>query len=162
MRNKRLYITGIIVIAFFLVACIHNEDPNKYISEIYCIVLDTLMEESQQLNKEMAFIAVDMTQVEELNEQENGEITTYLEDKYGVEVMLATYEELTDQGLYDPETSALDGVLLKINKIHSKTNHAVIEAEKYRAGDGAIGMEYTIHYKSRTWQVKEASMIWIS
>jgi hypothetical protein len=51
---------------------------------------------------------------------------------------------------------ALDGVLLRIEKMDFKLNNNVFyEGSKYRSGLGAIGVEGTVRYKDSNWQMKE-------
>ncbi|CAM5222299.1 hypothetical protein UACE39S_03400 [Ureibacillus acetophenoni] len=90
-------------------------------------------------------------------------ILSYFKEKYKVEVMDATLEQLKDKGLYNPDTLVLDGVLLRIEKVEYKVNNNIFfEGSKYRSGDGAVGVEVIVHYKDNNWKVKEVKMTWIS
>ena len=77
--------------------------------------------------------------------------------------MDATFEELKEMGLYNPDTLALDGVLLSIEKVDFKFNNNVLmEGSKYHSGTGAVGVEVKIHYKDKRWKAKEVKEIWQS
>lgn len=57
----------------------------------------------------------------------------------------------------------LDGVLLRIEKVDFEfSDNLFFEGSKYRSGDGAVGIEVTIHYKDNEWKSKETKMTWIS
>ncbi|MED4351415.1 hypothetical protein P9265_03575 [Schinkia azotoformans] len=77
--------------------------------------------------------------------------------------MGATLEQLKEKGLYNPDTMALDGVLLRIENVDFKFNNNIFfEGSKYRSGNGAVGVEVTIQLKDNRWKSKEAKMTWIS
>ena len=76
--------------------------------------------------------------------------------------MDATLEELTEKGLYNTDTFVLDGVLLRINKVDFKGNNIFFEGSKYRAGDGAVGVEVIVHYKDTKWKSREVKITWVS
>lgn len=77
--------------------------------------------------------------------------------------MDATFAQLEEKGLYDPDTMSLDGVLLSIESIDFKFNNNIFfEGSKYRSGLGAVGVEGTVHYQDDKWKAKEAKMTWVS
>ncbi|MEJ9371415.1 peptide ABC transporter substrate-binding protein, partial [Schinkia azotoformans] len=64
---------------------------------------------------------------------------------------------------YNPDTMALDGVLLRIENVDFKFNNNIFfEGSKYCSGNGAVGVEVTIQLKDNRWKSKEAKMTWIS
>ncbi|MCA1054218.1 hypothetical protein LCM10_04400 [Rossellomorea aquimaris] len=79
--------------------------------EIYIHALDAMMEKDEALNSEMAFIAIDMTNLDGIDEEQQKAILNYFNDEYKVAVMNATMEELKEKGYHDPATVALEGVL---------------------------------------------------
>lgn len=113
------------------------------------------------LNSDMKFIAIDTSHFKDMDEADKTQILQYFA-KYNVETMEATYEELKEKGLYDPETTVLHGVLLRVEKTRISKNRVVIEGSKYRAGNGAVGVKVTVAYKDGKWQATKADMIWIS
>jgi hypothetical protein len=153
----------LIFLAFFLAACSNGVNPKEHLAEIYSIALDSIMEKDEALSSDMEFIAIDMSNFDELNEQDKKEILSYFEEKYKIDVMDASYEELKDKGLYNPDTMALDGVLLRLEKVEFTFNKNVFfEGSKYRSGIGAVGVEVTVHYKDGKWKVKESKETWVS
>lgn len=121
------------------------------------------MKKDKALNSDMTFIAIDMINFDGVNEEQKKAIINYFQDKYKVEVIVATMDELKEKGYYNLETLALDGVLLRIEKVDFKfNNNALFEVSKFKSGKGAIGVESTVHYKNRKWQIKESKEIWVS
>ena len=72
------------------------------------------MEQDEALSSDMEYIAIDMNNFEDADESDKEEILSYFKEKYKVEVMDATLEQLKEKGLYNSDTMGLDGVLLRI------------------------------------------------
>ncbi|WP_159426224.1 peptide ABC transporter substrate-binding protein [Desulfolucanica intricata] len=107
--------------------------------------------------------AIDMSNFNELDEQAKKEILNFFKGKYKVEVMNATFGELKEKGFYNPDTTALNGVLLRIEKVEFKSkNNIFFECSKYRSGLGAVGVEVIVHYKDGNWKVRESNVTRIS
>lgn len=146
-----------------LSACNTGIEPKENLGEIYSVALDSLMKQDEALNSDMEYIAINLSNSEEVDENDKKEILNYFKEKYKVNVMDATLEQLEENGLYNPEIMLLDGVLLKIEKVDFKFNNKIlIEGSKYRSGLGAIGVEVKVHYKDNKWKAKEVKMTWIS
>ncbi|MGM0830352.1 MAG: peptide ABC transporter substrate-binding protein [Bacillota bacterium] len=151
------------VLTILLTACNNGENPKDHLGEIYTLALDSIMEKDKALNIDMEFIAVDMSNFDGINEEQEKAILNYFKDKYKVEVMNATMDELEEKGYYNPDTLALDGVLLRIEKVDYKFNNNVLfEGSKFKSGKGAIGVESTIYYENGEWQIKESRETWVS
>lgn len=160
MRRIKLY--ALLIMTLLLSACINNIDPKNHLDEIYSIALDSIMEVDPGLNSEMDFIAIDFTKIDRLKEATKKTILEYIKKKYKLDVMEATFEELKEQGFYNPDTSSLDGVLLRVEEVEFRMNDEVFfEGTKFRSGLGAIGIEGIVHFKEK-WQIKEITEIWIS
>jgi hypothetical protein len=163
IKLKIKFILILTIISLFLTACNIGINPKEHLGEIYIIALDSIMEKDESLSSGMEFIAIDMSNFDELSKKDKKEIINYFKDKYKVDVMDATFDELKEKGYYNPDTLALDGVLLRIEKVDYKFNNNVFfEGSKYRSGKGAIGVEITVHYKDGNWQIKESKKTWIS
>jgi hypothetical protein len=151
------------VLTILLIGCNIGENPKDHLGEIYTLALDSIMEKDKALNSDMEFIAIDMSDFDGINEEQEKAILNYFKDKYKVEVMNATMDELEYNGYYNPDTLALDGVLLRIEKVDFKFNNNVLfEGSKFKSGKGAIGVESTIHYENGEWQIKESRETWVS
>lgn len=121
------------------------------------------MQKDKELNSDMEFIAFDMSNFDGVNEEQKKAILNYFKDKYKVEVMNATMDELEEQGYYNSDTQALEGVHLRIEKVDFKLNNNVLfEGSKFKSGKGAIGVESTVYYKNGEWKIKESKETWVS
>lgn len=158
----KLKIWGLLFICVILTTACSNSNPTKDMGQLYSLALDAYMPIDEGLNGSMEYIAIDMSNFEDIDETDKKQILAYF-DKYNVEVMETTYEQLLKkEGLYDPQTMVLNGVLLRVEKTEITKNKMVIEGSKYRAGDGAIGTKVVVEYKNEKWQVTEANGTWIS
>lgn len=161
MKLKNLGI--LFILTLLLSACNTGIEPKEHLGEIYSVALDSIMEQDEALSSDMEYIAIDMSNFEDADESDKIEILSYFKGKYKVEVMDATLEQLKEKGLYNPDTTVLDGVLLRIEKVNFTSNNNIIfEGSKYRSGLGAVGVEATVHYKDNKWESKEVKMTWIS
>ena len=160
------FFSFLIILVGLLSACNSNtelKESKEPLVEIYSIALDTIMAEDGALNSDMEFIAIDMSNFEDLDESDKEEILSYFKKKYKVSVMDATFEQLKEKGLYNFSTMALDGVLLRIEKVDFESNNEIVfQGSKYRASEGAIGIEFRVHYKDDKWEAKEVRLLRIS
>jgi hypothetical protein len=160
---KFKYFSILFVLSLILAACNNGTEPKEHLGEIYSVALDSIMEQDEALSSDMEYIAIDMSNFEEVDESDKEEILSYFKEKYKIEVMDATLEQLKEKELYNPDTLVLDGVLLRIEKVDFKVNNNIFfEGSKYRSGDGAVGVEVTVHNKDNKWESKETKMTWIS
>lgn len=153
----------LLVLSLLLSACNTGIEPSEHLGEIYSVALDSIMEQDEALSSDMEYIAIDMSNFEDAAERDKEEILSFFKEKYKVEVMDATLEQLKEKGLYNSDTMGLDGVLLRIEKVDFKFNNEIsFEGSKYRSGLGAVGVEVKVHYKDNKWESKEVKMTWIS
>ena len=158
-----IYFASVMILALLLSACSNGENPKEHLAEIYSVALNSIMKEDPGLNDGMEYIAIDMTNLNDLDEKDKEEILSTIKKEYKVDVMIATYEELKEKGLSNPDTGELYGVLLKLDKVDFKINNQIFfEASKYRSGLGAIGVEGIIHFNEGEWEIKELKHTWIS
>lgn len=163
MILKFKYFSILVILSLLLSACNVGIEPKEHLGEIYSVALDSIMEQDEGLSSDMEFIAIDMSNFEEVTDIDKEEILNYFKEKYKIEVMDATFEQLKGKGLYNPETLSLDGVLLRIEKVEFKSNNNIFfEGSKYRSGKGAVGVEVTVHHKDNKWKSKEVKMTWKS
>ncbi|MFI8686117.1 peptide ABC transporter substrate-binding protein [Rossellomorea sp. NPDC077527] len=160
---KYKMIPVLLILTALLSACNNKENPKDHLGEIYTLALDSLMEKDKALNSEMEFIAIDMSNFDGVNEEQKKTIVNHFKDKYKVEVMNATMDDLEEKGYLNPDTMALDGVLLRIENVDfTFTNNVLFEGSKFKSGLGAIGVEGTVHYKNGEWRMKELEETWVS
>lgn len=160
---KLKYYSILFILVGLLSACNISIEPKEHLEEIYSVALDAIMGQDEALNRGLAYIAIDMSNFEDVDERGKEEIISYFSEKYKVDVMDATFEQLKEDGLYNSDTMTLDGVLLEINKVDFKLNNEVLfEGSKFSSNLGSVGKEIKVHYKDNKWQSKEVKMIWIS
>ncbi|MBP3966056.1 peptide ABC transporter substrate-binding protein [Paenibacillus lignilyticus] len=131
------------------------------LGELYSLALDAYMPVDEGLNSGMKYIAIDMSNLKDLDAGDKQQILAHFKS-YKVDVMEASYEQLEAKGLFNKNTLSLDGVLLKVEKAELTAKQFVVEGSKYRSGDGAIGMRVVVKVKDGHWQVDKADMTWIS
>lgn len=154
---KFKYFSILFILLLFLSACSTEIEPKEHLGEIYSVALASIMEQDKVLNHEMEYIAIDMSNFEGIDESDKEEILNYLKEKYKVDVMDATFEQLKEKGM------ELGGVLLRIEKVDFKENNNIFfEGSKSRANLGVVGVEGTVHYKDNKWKSEEAQITWIS
>jgi hypothetical protein len=76
--------------------------------------------------------------------------------------MEATYEQLKAKGLYNPKTTVLNGILLRVEKTENSKKKFVVEGSKFRAMLGAIGIKVVVELINDKWQVTKVGTTWIS
>ena len=163
IKLKLKFYSILFIMLSLLAACNMGVEPKEELGEIYTVVLDAIMEQDEGLSKNMDFIAIDMSNFENVDEGSKEEILSYFKEKYKVDVMEATFEQLIEKGLFNEETLSLDGVHLRIKKVEFKfNNHIFFEGSKYRSGDGAVGVEGTVYYKDNKWKIKGVNKTWVS
>jgi len=163
IKLKLKHFSILFIIIGLLSACNTSIEPKEHLGEIYSVALDALMQQSEALNRGMEFIAIDMSNFEGVDESDKEQILSYFKEKYKVDIMDATFEQLQEKGLYNSDTMALDGVLLEIEKVDFKFNNEIIfEGSKYHSSLGAVGIECKVHYENNKWKAKEVKMTWIS
>lgn len=151
------------MLTLFLTACNTAVTPKEHASELYIIALNAIMETDESLNNDMEFIAIDMSNFDEVDEKQKNSILDFFEEKYKVQVMDATFDELKEKGYYNQDTMVLDGVLLTVQKVYFNVkNNVFFNGSKYRSAKGAIGVESTVHYKDGDWRIKESKETWVS
>ncbi|TFE25200.1 peptide ABC transporter substrate-binding protein [Cohnella luojiensis] len=160
MRITKLFLSLAILSVMLATAC-SNTMPTKDIGKLYSLALDAYMPIDEGLNGGMKYIAIDMSNFKDLDDKDKGQILKHF-NKYNVEVMEATYEQLKAKGLYDPKTMVLNGILLRVEKTEILNNKFVVEGSKYRAALGAIGTKVVVELKNDKWQVTKAATTWES
>lgn len=161
--TKKYYFLPLLI-AIWFTACNQEQHTNVDLGSVYSHALDSIMVKDEALNSEMQFIALDLTIVKELSEDDKKEIKRFLRDKYEVEVIEATLKELKDKGMYNSKTMVLHGVLLKVEKAKFTSHNKAFEFEgsKYRAGNGAVGVKGKLRYVDGRWQPFEVQELWVS
>ncbi|WP_201004155.1 peptide ABC transporter substrate-binding protein [Paenibacillus glycanilyticus] len=160
MKIAKLFLCLILPSVMLATACTKTK-PTKDMGELYSLALDAYMPIDEGLNGNMKYIAIDMSTFKDLDNTDKKQILLYL-NKYNVEVIEATYDQLKSKGLFNPQTKVFDGVLLRVEKTEISNKKFVVEGSKFRSGDGAIGTKVIVEYINGKWQVTKADGTWIS
>ena len=81
---------GILLVLSIVLSACSSVEPKDYMDEVYIAALDALLEEDPGLNNDMAFIAIDMSNFKDLDEDEKNEILKFFKETYQVDVMDAS------------------------------------------------------------------------
>ena len=159
---KRLF-SIIVAVAIICAACQWQYDPKESMPEIYSKIIYAVFLEDEAMNDNIEFLAVDMHNFKYITDDEKLEIVELLSLKVSVPVYDATMDELKEQGYFDEEQLYLSGVLIEIPDLALKWNNTVsFEAQKYRGGKSAIGIEGRVKTNEGQWRVVDINMLWIS
>jgi hypothetical protein len=131
-------------------------------SEIYQITLASYLEQDTALNENIDFIAIDLSLLDYISDEDKKPIFTWFENRY-VPVIDTNLDGLKEKGLFNEEAMYIpNGVLLSITKVSESNKEIIIEGMKYRGGLGANGFETKWLLKDGSWQFVETVMTWIS
>ena len=75
MDNLKIkYYCVLLILVGLLSACNTGIEPKEHLGEIYSIALDSIMKQDEALNTDMEYIAIDMSNSEEVDESDKKEI----------------------------------------------------------------------------------------
>ena len=153
----------LIILVGLLSACNNSEESKEHLVQPYRVALDTILAEGGTY-QDLAFIAIDMSNFEDLDKSHKKEIVSYFKKKYKLDVMEATFEQLKQKGLYDFDKMALvDGLLLSIRNVDFKSDEEMVfQGTSYRASEGSMTIEFTVLYIEEKWEVQDVRLISIS
>lgn len=131
----------------------------------YMAIIDDIYQKDPGLNGDIEMIALDTTGWVELTQIEKEMIFSMMTEKYGMEVIDKTYEQLVEEGLVDKENLYFPkGILIDIEniKINDEKNKITYKISKWRSGLGAIGSDdVTAEFDGSEWEITMDNM-WIS
>ena len=130
----------------------------------FLALIDDVYQEDSGLNSDITMIAFDTTEWTMLSEIETEIILAIAKDKYDLEVVVGTFEELAEQGIIDKDNLYFEnGILIEINDIDINNDKDKIQCsiKKWRSGLGAIGWDAVAKLNKNTWEIKRDAM-WIS
>ncbi|MEF2966328.1 peptide ABC transporter substrate-binding protein [Paenibacillus sp. M1] len=138
-----------------------SEDMDGSAGQLYSLVFQTLFNMDEALNDGMKYIAIDLSPLTQLTDEDKAYILDSL-GSHGVEVRDTTFDRLKEEEEHFKEILVLEGVMLRIEKADIGRDSAVIEGSKYRSGTGAVGAKITLKLKDKAWSVTDSGMTWIS
>lgn len=160
---KRILLPVLIIIIICVAWFSIRENPKDQLAVVYRITLDSIMKQDEALSEDMKYIAIDMSNFKDLNEEDKKEILTFFKEKYKIEVFDASLKNLENRGMFEEDNVYIEGVLLKMEKMNFKWYQTVhFEGFKFKSRKGSVGVEGKIHYKKGKWKVKESRTTWVS
>lgn len=109
---------------------------------LYVQILKDFWFEDPALNDGVTLIALDLTKVENLSEAEKNALCYVIGNELGMQGILGTFEQLSEQGYIDKENLLFEnGVLFTLTAAALQNDSFSFSASKWRSGLGAIGAD---------------------
>ena len=133
--------------------------------EGYLAIIDDSFQEDNALNSEISMIALDTTEWVGLTDIEKEIIFNKMNEKYDLDIIEGTFDELVEEGLIDKDNLLFpDGILITISNIkyNNDADKITYAIKKWRSGNGAIGADdVTAEFNGTEWKIIKNDM-WIS
>lgn len=101
-------------------------------------VFDKLWETDKGLNSDIEILAFDLSKTTNLSDSEKSALIYVLGNKYSIQTVSGTFEQLSKDGYIDKENLIFkDGILFSFEVTKESQNSFMFNAQKWRAGDGA-------------------------
>lgn len=136
----------------------------NYIIDGFAALIDDVYQEDSGLNGGITMIAFDTSEWTMLTEIETEIILAIAKEKYKLEIVEGTFDELAEQELIDKDDLYFEsGILIEIKDIEINKEKGKIECsvKKWRSGLGAIGWDAEAKLDKDTWEIERSGM-WIS
>lgn len=130
----------------------------------YMALIDDIYHEDIGLNGDITMIAFDTSNWIELSVNQKEILLSMVRNKYELEVVEGTFDELAEQGLIDKENLYFKfGILIELKEMSYDPNKKVLEAaiSKWRSGLGAIGWNGKAKLEGTDWEITRTKQ-WIS
>lgn len=130
----------------------------------YITIIDEIYKEDSGLNNDIGMIALNLTEIENLSEEDKEILLMKLYNMYGLEVKESTYEQLlkegliTEKGFYFPS-----GILITISNSEYNESKKTLnyDIKKWRSGLGAVGYRGKAEFNGEKWIISKENM-WMS
>ncbi len=130
----------------------------------YMAVIDDIYQEDSGLNGDIKMIAFDTSEWTGLTEIEKELVLNWAKEKYELDTLQATFQELEEQGLIDKKALYFpEGILIELKNVEWNEKEATLKCSvsKWRGGLGAIGSDVKATYKGGSFKLSKSNM-WIS
>ncbi len=137
---------------------------HNYVIDGFLALTRDIFQEDIGLNGGITMIGFDTTDWTMLSELETEIILAIVKEKYKLEVVVGTFDELAEQELIDKDNLYFEnGILIDISDIEINNDKDKIKCSirKWRGGLGAIGWDAEAKLDKDTWEIKRKAM-WIS
>jgi Ni,Fe-hydrogenase I cytochrome b subunit len=163
MKNKR-FVIGILllfIIVFGVYLVYLASTQTEQLKNIYMKSLVEIIEYKSGTQKSYKYIAIDLDTLKGLNEVEKTEVNEYIESKYNVQVMDASYMDLLEKGI-EHRNKELSGLVIYVEKTENHIFSYNVHIAKEYASLGANGIVIKFHYKHGEWLIWKVRVNWIS
>ncbi|MDD2534110.1 MAG: hypothetical protein PHC86_05370 [Eubacteriales bacterium] len=130
----------------------------------YLFIIDQLFAQAHNdiENNDMKYLAVDTTQMIEMNEADKAQLLSRLSEKYGYELLDKTYEQLVRENLIVNNVFS-NGALIQIKNITLKASTITADASIYFAALGGHGFNRVqIEFSNGQWQIQKTGETWVA
>jgi hypothetical protein len=104
----------------------------------YAGVIDDLWTTDEGLNSDIEMIALDLSEVSPLTDGEREALVYVVGNRYGLQTIRSTYDDLVSEGLIDDEALYFEkGILIDIRVTTAGTDQFTFDISKWRSGLGA-------------------------
>lgn len=126
---------------------------------LYEKVFDKLWETDKGLNTNIEILAFDLTSTTNLTDAEKSALIYTLGNKYNLETVAGTFEQLSEEGYIDKEKLYFEnGLLFSFEVLKESKNSFTFNAQKWRGGLGAYFFQDCTAKKSKDgWDFKIGS-----
>lgn len=137
---------------------------HNYIVDGFFALIDDVYQDDSALNSDITMIAFDTRGWTSLSKAETDIILAMAQDKYELEIVKGSFDELAEQGLIDKENLYFEnGIIIEMEDITINNNRDKIKCSirKWRSGLGAIGWDAEAKLIKEEWKISRDNM-WIS
>lgn len=131
----------------------------------YLELIDYIYQQDDALNSGISMIAVETAEWIGLSENQKEIVLNQIKERYQMEVLDTTYDDLVKQGLIDDKNLYFEtGIIITIGNMEYTETKGMITCslKKWRSGLGAVGADaVTAKYDQQDWKI-EAESMWIS
>lgn len=163
MKNKIWSLLVICCLLLSVTSCANSD--NKNLSEdqanAYFAIFENLYGDDPGLNSESKYLAIDLTNVKLTDTAPLIELFQNFCNNNDYILLQDNFEGLEEKG-YIEDLYFKDGFIISFDDMELNGVTLVTAANKWRAGDGAIGATFTVEKKNNLWEITKTENNWIS
>lgn len=129
--------------------------------EGYLAIIDDIYQEDNELNNGITMIAFNTTRWINLSFAEKEILLALIKEKYDLEIIESTDDELKEMGLVDEDSLYFkEGILIELTEMHyiEESNELSATVGKWRSKNGDIGWAAKARYKEGSWEITRDTM----
>lgn len=131
-------------------------------SKLYALAFDAAWEIDAGLNANIKYISINTKTFKDFTKEDKKQLFDYIADKYKVDMLDLSIEELKNAG-YVKNLTFQDGMVFQVDKYEYYSSNSVsFECMKWRSGTGAVGVSFEGKYKNGKWGLIKSNKSWIS